>query len=166
MELLDDLSEEDVDEYFKGVARARYAVRKSFRIVDEQARKAGLEPLQHQALIQVLGAERGDIHVNEIAERLDIAPAFASRIVRDLARKGLVRRQTSDKDRRITLVLVTDEGRKILRQINHEVQFDVQHFQRRLTADEKAAALTIFAFYVGVALDRAHAEALAQVSPG
>lgn len=144
---------EEMQLYFKGVARARYAARKAFRIVDEQAKRAGLEPLQHQALIQAFGADAELLRVNEIAERLDIAPAFASRIVRDLEQAGYVSRRTSEQDRRITLVEVTDVGREVLARINGEVRVHLDYFHHQLTPEERLAALTVFALYVGVSVD-------------
>ena len=50
------LAGEGLKGYFHGVAEARYVIRRIFRIVDEQAKSAGLEPLEHQALIQLFGA--------------------------------------------------------------------------------------------------------------
>jgi len=46
------------EEYFHGVSEARYVIRKVFRIVDDQAKQAGLEPLEHQALIQIFGSPK------------------------------------------------------------------------------------------------------------
>jgi DNA-binding MarR family transcriptional regulator len=140
-------------EYFRGIAQARYTVRRVFRIVDEQARRAGLDPLQHQALIQIFGAGEAALRVNDVAERLDIAPAFASRLVRELAAKGLVSRDASDTDRRITLVSVSDAGRELLAQIDRDVHVHVTYFQSQLSEEERLAALVIFAFYVGVSLE-------------
>lgn len=139
--------------YFRGIAQARYTVRRVFRIVDEQARRAGLDPLQHQALIQIFGAGESTLRVNDVAERLDIAPAFASRLVRELESRELVTRLASDTDRRITLVSVTDAGRELLAQIDRDVHVHVAYFQSQLTEQERLAALTIFAFYVGVSLE-------------
>ena len=62
----------DLQRYFYGVSRARYVLRKVFRLIDEEARRHGLEPLQHQTLIQIVGAESEPLRVNEIAERMDI----------------------------------------------------------------------------------------------
>ena len=143
----------DARRYFQGVARARYAVRKAFRIVDDQAKRAGLEPLQHQALIQAYGSDEELLRVNEIADRLDIAPAFASRLIRDLVRAGLVERKASELDRRITLVEVTDAGRTILETIDSEVRVHLEYFHHQLSPEEKLAALTVFALYVGVPLE-------------
>src|SRR3954469_24016396 len=107
----------DFHRYFSGVAQARYVIRNILRIVDEQARTAELEPLQHQTLIQVFGAS-APLQVNDVAARLGVAPAFASRLVRELEEKGLVKRSASERDRRVTLVTVTEEGVRVLGEID------------------------------------------------
>lgn len=143
-------NEEGFKDYVHGIAEARYVIRRVFRIVDEQARKAGLEPLEHQALIQVFGA-RGPLRVIDVADRLDIAPAFASRLVKTLTEKGLVTRSRAqaESDRRITVVAPTDEARDLLAAIDESVELHVGHFQRQLSDSQRAAALGIFAFYLG-----------------
>src|SRR3979409_32223 len=75
--------------YFYGVAEARYLLRKVFRLVEDEAKRAGIDPLAHQALIQIYGSETGTLKVKDVAERLDIAPAFASSLIKALAAKGL-----------------------------------------------------------------------------
>jgi DNA-binding MarR family transcriptional regulator len=139
--------------YFQGVAKARYVIRRVFRIVDDQAKQAGLEPLQHQALIQIFGASNSVLKVNHVADRLDIPPAFASRLIRDLEEKGLVTRSPSDHDLRITQVRATDAARQMLAQIDERVHEHVQFFQRNLTDVDRVAAIGVFAFYLGVAPD-------------
>lgn len=139
--------------YFHGIAEARHVVRKVFRIVDEQARQAGLEPLEHQALIQIFGSPESHLRVNEVAERLDIAAAFASRLLRSLEKRGLVDRSASEHDRRITLVEVTPEGRQKLATIDEQVHVHVEYFQRQLDESARMAALGIFAFYLGTVPD-------------
>lgn len=134
--------------YFHGVAEARYVVRKVFRIVDEQAKQAGLEPLEHQALIQIFGSPR-PLRVIDVADRLDIAPAFASRLAKRLEEKELVTRSPSESDRRSTYVVATDLARDVLAAIDDRVGLHVAYFQSQLSETERAAALGIFAFYVG-----------------
>jgi DNA-binding MarR family transcriptional regulator len=134
--------------YFHGVAEARYVIRRVFRIVDEQAKSVGLEPLEHQALIQIFGSPT-TLRVIDFAERLDIAAAFASRLVKRLAEKGLVERSASTDDRRSTFVEVTDRGRELLAEIDSKVEVHVAYFQQQLSDAERAAALGIFAFYLG-----------------
>jgi DNA-binding MarR family transcriptional regulator len=149
--------------YFRGIARARYIVRRLFRIIDEQARRAGLDPLQHQALIQIFGAGEELLRINDVAERLDIAPAFASRLTRELESKGYITRHSSEEDRRITLVSTSEEGQKKLTEIDQNVHIHVRYFHSQLSTDERAAALTIFAFYVGVPLESGNFRALMEL---
>jgi DNA-binding MarR family transcriptional regulator len=142
----------DYHEYVSGIAEARHAIRKAFRIVDEQAKKVGLDPLEHQTLLQVYGSAEEMLHVNSIATRLDIAPAFASRLVRQLETMGYVRRTPSLADRRVTEVHMTDKGREIIRSIDSDVRIHVDYFQRNLPWEAKTTALSIMAFYVGIDL--------------
>jgi hypothetical protein len=42
------------------------------RIVSEQAKKLGLDPLEHQALMQIDGSESRVLQMKQIAGKLDI----------------------------------------------------------------------------------------------
>jgi DNA-binding MarR family transcriptional regulator len=137
------------ERYFGGIASAHFVIRKVFRIADDQARKAGLDPLEHKLLIQIFGSEHTPLRVNEAAARIDIAPALASRLVRGLEEKGLVVRSPNESDRRITQVTATTQGRILLRDIDRGVRMHVDYFQSQLTDSERAAAIEIFAFYLG-----------------
>lgn len=139
-----------LEEYFNGIADARYVARRVFRIVDEQAKGAGLEPLQHQALIQIFGSHGRLLRVNDVADRLDLAPALASRLIKGLVDKGLVQRTQSQTDRRSVEVAVTDAGIEMLRSIDEAVHFHVAYFRDQLEPSQRIMALRIFAFYVGV----------------
>jgi DNA-binding MarR family transcriptional regulator len=144
------LDPDETKQYFVAVAHARYVMRAVTRIVDEQARKESLESLEHQTLIQVCGAQDGPIRINELADRLDIVPAFASRLVRKLEDAGLVKRSSSDQDRRVTLVEVTEEGIRLLNRINDRVHRYVDLFKHQLPEKAREDAFKIFAFYVGI----------------
>ncbi len=140
----------DQKAYVQAVATARYVIRKVVRIVDDVAREYGFDPLAHQALIQIFGAGDQPLAVNQLAERLDIVPAFASRLVRDLEGRGLVRRERVDEDRRMIRVMATPEAGPVLAEINELVQAHAELFHRQLTDDQRQAALVVFAFFVGV----------------
>jgi DNA-binding MarR family transcriptional regulator len=144
----DVLHAQGFEAYFHGVAEARYVIRKVFRMVDDQAKHMGLEPLEHQALIQIFGAP-APLRVIDVADRLDIAPAFASRLAKALEGKGLVTRSPSADDRRSTYVEPTLQAREVLASIDERVAIHVGHFKSQLSTSERAAALGIFAFYVG-----------------
>lgn len=155
---------QDLKSYFQSVAEARYAIRKSFRIIDEEARANGLEPLQHQALIQVFGGHDGHMTISQLAERLDVTPALASRLVRGLVAAGHLSTVASRRDRRLTYVEITDAGIRVLVDILSQVELKIEMFQRRLRPDEKLSALMILGVYVGVPLGRKQLRDLGHVS--
>jgi DNA-binding MarR family transcriptional regulator len=140
-------------EYFRGVADARFVIRKVFRIVDERAKSRDLDPLEHQALIQIYGARGPELRVGDVADRLDISPAFASKLVKSLSQKGLVVSSPSLHDQRVTHLKTSSKGEKLLIEIDAEVRDHVNFFARQLTHGQKAAALSIFAFYVGTNIE-------------
>jgi DNA-binding MarR family transcriptional regulator len=145
---------EDRHDYFYGVAEARYLLRKVFRLVEEQARRAGLDPLAHQALIQIYGSETGALKVREVAERLEITPAFASTLVQELADRGLVLRSRDGDDLRVMWIKVTGKGRSMLYQIDEQVQAQVDRFTHAVSESRTEAAVSILMFYAGVSLKR------------
>ncbi len=143
---------QDRHRYFEGVAQARFVLRKVFRLVEEQAKLAGLDSLEHQALIQIYGSPLMMLRVKEVAERLDIAPAFASNVLKSLEQGGHVRRIRSESDQRVTFVTVTPKGKEVLHRIDEQVQAHVDYFTRQQSQDAREAAISIMLFYVGISL--------------
>ena len=145
--------------YFRGVAQARYVLRKVFRLVEEEAKRAGVDPLAHQALIQIYGSADGALKVKDVAERLDITPAFASSLVKTLVTRGFLATKRDKQDSRVNWVQVTKEGRALLHLIDEQVQIHVDYFTRGLSSEETEAALSILMFYAGVSLKQARQKA-------
>jgi DNA-binding MarR family transcriptional regulator len=141
-----------IHDYFCSVADARFVMRKVVRIVDEIAKQRRLDPLEHQTLIQVFGA-KGEVLVRTVAERLDVSPAFASKLVKALVAKGLVSSHASPTDLRVSLLRATAAGERLLEEIDAEVRRQVNVFTRALTPENRTAALAIFAFYVGAQIE-------------
>ncbi|NKY85404.1 MarR family winged helix-turn-helix transcriptional regulator [Nocardia veterana] len=53
----------------------------------------------------------GPLTVNELAQRLEVAPTTVSLMVADLSRQGVLDRRSDDTDRRRTLVTIADAHR-------------------------------------------------------
>lgn len=136
--------------YFQRIARARNVIRRVFRIIDECARGRGLDSLQHQALIQIFGTPKQELPVSRIGESLDIVQPVASRLVKGLAKRGLVERHDDSKDQRVKRIRMTTAGRTILRRIEGDVHLHVGRFGDELTQEQRKAVMSIFAFYVGL----------------
>jgi DNA-binding MarR family transcriptional regulator len=148
----DAASDIDFASHVKAIAHGRFVLRRILRLLDEQAIAGGLQPLQHQALLQIYGAE-SPLPVNRVADRLDIAPALASRLIRQLEEKGLVHRARIPGDRRVIAVHASDAGIEVLRKIDTAVHHQVNHFQRQLSDEGKLGALATFSFYLGLDSD-------------
>lgn len=143
---------EDKHAYFVGVAEARYVLRKVFRIVEDEAKKYGIEPLAHQALIQIYGSENMALQVNQVAARLDITPSFASSMVRALVEKELVVRLRDENDQRVTHVAISKTGQEVMDAIDENVKVHVDYFLGQVSVEQRESALSILMFYVGAKL--------------
>ena len=75
------------------------------------------------------------LRVKEIAERLDISPAFASSLVKQLVGAGFASRARDDGDRRATHVAIIKAGIATLHAIDEAVHVHVEYFNRLLTRD-------------------------------
>lgn len=139
-------------DFFRGISEARYVIRKVIRIVDEEARRHQLDPLEHQLLLQLLGAD-DQLNINRLADRLDVSAAVASRLVTALESRRLVTRRKSDLDRRVTDVRITEAGQLMCVAIWEDVSIHIDGFQQQLGSDAKRLALSVFGYYVGVELD-------------
>ncbi|HEV7980904.1 MarR family winged helix-turn-helix transcriptional regulator [Amycolatopsis sp.] len=81
---------------------------KKIRIPDE-LQSFSLAP-RHLSLLAYLLFE-GQMGVNELAARLEVAPATVSLMVSELSRKGILERHEDEADRRRTLVSIADAHR-------------------------------------------------------
>jgi DNA-binding MarR family transcriptional regulator len=136
-------------EYFTAVAQFRYIIRKVFRAIDEYAKTLGLDPLAHQALLQVYGSPEQELRVSALAERLDIAPAFASNLVKALVEAKLLRRTADASDMRVTIVRLTSGGRDLCDAIDSGARQRVDALINQFVAAERKVALSSLMFYVG-----------------
>lgn len=135
--------------YFMTVAQVRYIMRKVFRMVDEYAKGLGLDPLAHQALLQVYGSPNQALRVGALAERLDIVKPFASNLVTSLVNAGLLKRGADADDMRVTLVGLTEQGRALCHQIDTGARLRVDALIERLSPKERKFALSSLTFYAG-----------------
>lgn len=143
----------DLHSYFCHIADTRYLVRKVFRLIDDEARSAGLDPLEHQALIQLYGTAGRTLQIKDVASRLDVGADVASKTVRALEQKGFARRSRSEVDRRGIYVRPTDKAEQLLASIDRRVRADIALLQRGLPRQLQLAALQMFAFYLGLSID-------------
>jgi len=107
------------DSDYQSLAEFRYQVRRFLRFSEEAARKAGIEPRQHQLLLAVKGMPRHEKpRIGVLAERLQIEPHSAVELANRLAKSGYVRRQRDREDRREVILSLTAKAEKLLRELS------------------------------------------------
>lgn len=90
-------------------------VSRAFRTLDEDYLGRG-RPLAASRLLFEIGENGAE--VRELRERLGFDSGYLARLLRRLEAEGLTRRQEGAEDRRVTTVLLTDQGAKELATLN------------------------------------------------
>lgn len=140
------------DPRLAAIADARFLTRRVFRIVDDEARRHGVDPLENQLLVQLLGAGARTRTVSELATRLDVPLNLVSRLSRNLEGRGLVERGESPKDARVTLVRATTVGARLTRKISNRARIRFASLHEDMSEERRRAALLIWAGNFGVEL--------------
>jgi DNA-binding MarR family transcriptional regulator len=100
------------------VAEFRAALRAFLRKAERNARKSGLTPQRYLLLLMIKGAADGSEQstVTELAERLQLAQSTVTELVRRAEETGLIDREQSDSDARVTHLRLSAEGERRLMQ--------------------------------------------------
>jgi DNA-binding MarR family transcriptional regulator len=86
---------------------------------DRAAKDAGLQPLQHQALLAIRGMPVGEkVTIGELARRLCSKPQSTSELVSRMQQQGLLLRHTDLADGRKVWVEITDWGLEVLEKLS------------------------------------------------
>lgn len=104
---------------YEALAAFRRALRQFTAFSAEAARKTGLTPRHHQALLAIKGAAGRDaLGIGEIAETLCLRPHSAVELVDRMAELGLVRRHADAEDHRRVWVGLTSAGEDVLARLS------------------------------------------------
>jgi len=104
---------------YQSLAEVRYQIRRFVHFSEQIARRAGLEPRQHQLMLAVKGLPSGvRPRIAELAERLQIQHHSMVELVNRLASRGYVRRHRGGDDRREVMLSLTAKGEKTLRELS------------------------------------------------
>lgn len=101
------------DTDYAALANFRATLRQFLVFSEQEAKKAGLTPQQHQALLVIKGNPPGHTTIGFLAERLILQPHSTSGLVKRLEELHLVRRLESEDQRKAPLSL-TDKAETIL----------------------------------------------------
>lgn len=80
---------------------------------------------------------RGSPSMQQVADELGLDVTTFSRQAKSLVQKGLIVRQTSPDDRRVCLLRVTDEGMRILEEVDHYMADKLERIFSAMTPFER-----------------------------
>jgi DNA-binding MarR family transcriptional regulator len=100
---------------YRALAEFRYQLRQFLSFSENAARKAGLQPRHHQALLAIKGFK--GLTVGDLAERLGIKANSAAGLVNRLVTARLVRRTADTTDRRRVHLALTPAAERRLEQL-------------------------------------------------
>jgi DNA-binding MarR family transcriptional regulator len=98
------------------VAEFRSALRKFMRRTELVADSCGLTPQRYLLLLMIKGAPDGDGRstVTELSDRLQLAQSTVTELVARSVEAGLIEREGSTDDHRVTYLRLTEEGERRL----------------------------------------------------
>ncbi len=105
---------------------------------------------QYRALVVL--ASRGGQRAADLAAALDVTPSTATRMCDRLVRKGLIERNRPDDDRRALDIVISDQGRVLLRQVTRRRRAEVGRILGAMPSagrEKLVAALRAFADAAG-----------------
>jgi DNA-binding MarR family transcriptional regulator len=115
------------------LANFRYELRYFLHFSEVAAQEAGLQPQQHQLLLQVAGAPNGaEVTISYAAERLSLKHNSTVELVDRSEREGLLVRRIDGDDKRRALLSVTPKGRKILARLSIDHARELNEMAPRL----------------------------------
>jgi DNA-binding MarR family transcriptional regulator len=101
---------------------------------------------QFRALVVLDGDESG-MNVGALANELRIQPSTATRLCDRLVRKRLARRRVNPSNRREVTIVLTSDGRALVREVTRRRRREIASIMARVPAEQRVAiveALTTF----------------------
>lgn len=122
------------DLLLKTLAEFRYELRRFLLFSECAALEAGLQPQQHQLLLQVAGAPGNmAVTIAYAAERLGLKHNSTVELVDRSEREGLLERTTDANDKRRAILRITRKGRMILGRLAGDHAKELVELAPRLT---------------------------------
>jgi DNA-binding MarR family transcriptional regulator len=110
------------------LAEFRYRLRTFVQFSEQAAHNAGLQPQQHQLLLQIAGAPAGAVPtIAYAAERLGLRHNSVVELTNRSVEEGLLERTADESDARRVLLRVTSRGARLLHKLaaHHRSELEV-----------------------------------------
>lgn len=129
------------NEFFASVRRAK----------GRAARQHGTElTLPQFGILRPLDAAVTGVPIGELADRAEIAAPTASRMIDALEREGMIERQRSETDRRVTTITMTAKGREMFAAKQALIETRRDEMFRSLSAEERDHATRLLRRMAGL----------------
>jgi DNA-binding MarR family transcriptional regulator len=120
-------------ERLRTLAEFRYSLRQFLLFSEQRAEGAGLQPQQHQLLLQIAGAPEGvATTVSYAAQRLGLRHHSVVELSNRCEEAGLLQRVHDASDRRRVMLEVTAEGQRILHALSADHERELHELLPRL----------------------------------
>ncbi|MDY7524622.1 helix-turn-helix domain-containing protein [Sphingomonas sp. 10B4] len=119
---------------YESLAAFRYELRQFLQFSEQAAKALGLTPQQHQALLAIRAAPGQTMGIGDLGEQLFIQPHSASELVDRLVALDLLSKQSSEQDRRRSVLALTSSATAILTQMSTVHRAEVIRIRETLTA--------------------------------
>lgn len=104
---------------YETIAEFRYAIRRFLHFSETAAKKVGMTPQQHQALLAIVGYPGLEkMNISELAERLQLRHNSAVGLINRLEAEKLIIRSPDPKDQRKVFLSLTERGLSILEKLS------------------------------------------------
>ena len=130
------MTAECVERIAQGIFQAQPLLKKRLAKLSAIQSEQGI-PLSHVQVLAML-EEVGSMSVSEISKRFGIAKPNITPLVDRLVNAGLVDRVRSETDRRVVNIVILEEGRERLRQIQNALNDHVASWQNSLSLEDFA----------------------------
>lgn len=126
-------TETDSDRLLHTLADFRFELRRFLQFSESAAVEAGLQPQQHQLLLQVAGAGEGvSVTIAYAAQRLGLKHNSTVELVDRSEREDLIERTADRDDRRRAILRLTRKGRQVLQRLSGKHARELNEMAPRL----------------------------------
>ncbi len=116
----------------------------SSRFREERRWKAGMDLSVPQMILLLILHRHGPCKAGDLARELRVTQGVVTRMVDRLLEKGLVSRSRLPDDRRMVLLSLTPQGKRLATRLERQHAQDIKGFLRSIPAQERRDLLDIF----------------------
>lgn len=147
------IEQESPDRLLHTLADFRFELRRFVQFSECTAVEAGLQPQQHQLLLQVAGAAEGTpVTIGYAANRLGLKHNSTVELVDRSEREDLIERRADKDDKRRAILRLTRKGRQILQRLSGDHARELNELAPRLVRSLRRVQLHTGATAIGEVL--------------